>query len=83
MAPGVEVVADDLKPEKLTLEGLELGEATSSIVDQGRRLANAPHRYRVTAVGHHAAEADRQPRRPVPAARDDGDAPTAARPQRS
>jgi len=30
MAPGVEIVADDLKPEKLTIEGLELGTSSSS-----------------------------------------------------
>ena len=27
MAPGVEIVAEDLMPEKLVLEGLELGQA--------------------------------------------------------
>ena len=30
IAPGVEVVADDLKPEKLSIEGLELGASSSS-----------------------------------------------------
>jgi hypothetical protein len=30
MAPGVELVADDLKPEKLSIEGLELGSSSSS-----------------------------------------------------
>jgi hypothetical protein len=30
MAPGVEVVADDLKPEKLSIEGLELGASSST-----------------------------------------------------
>ena len=80
MAPGVEVVADDLKPEKLTLEGgLELGEATSSTVMRDDGWRTLQHRYRITAwdttppkrIGSLVVRY----RRPVTTATADGTAP--------
>ena len=47
-APGVEVVAEDLMPEKLVVEGLELGASTSTTVEpraDGWRTLR--HTYRV------------------------------------
>ncbi len=81
MAPGVEVVSDDLKPEKLTLEGLELGEATSSIETKADGWRTLQHRYRVTAwdttppkrIGSLVVRY----RRPVTTASADGSAPAA------
>lgn len=81
MAPGVEVVGDDLKPEKLTLEGLELGEASSSVVVRDDGWRTLQHRYRVTAwditppkrVGSLVVRY----RRPVTTATADGSAPAA------
>jgi hypothetical protein len=82
MAPGVEVVADDLKPEKLTLEGgLELGDATSSVVARDDGWRTLQHRYRITAwdttppkrIGSLVVRY----RRPVTTASADGSAPAA------
>lgn len=81
MAPGVEVVGDDLKPEKLTLEGLELGPATSSVVARADGWRTLEHRYRVTAwdttppkrIGNLLVRY----RRPVTTATADGSAPAA------
>lgn len=81
MAPGVEVVSDDLKPEKLTLEGLELGDATSSVVTRADGWRTLQHRYRLTAwditppkrVGSLVIRY----RRPVTTATADGTAPAA------
>jgi hypothetical protein len=81
MAPGVEVVADDLKPEKLTLEGLELGETTTSVVTRADGWRTLQHRYRVTAwdttppkrIGGLVVRY----RRPVTVATADGSAPAA------
>lgn len=81
MAPGVEVVSDDLKAEKLTLEGLELGEATSSVIAKADGWRTLQHRYRVTAwdvtppkrIGNLVVRY----RRPVTTATADGTAPAA------
>jgi hypothetical protein len=81
MAPGVEVVADDLKPEKLTVEGLELGGTTSSIEARADGWRTLRHRYRVTPwdttppkrVGNFVVRF----RRPVTTATADGTAPAA------
>jgi hypothetical protein len=79
MAPGVEVVADDLAPEKLTIEGLELGAHTSTVETKADGWRTIRHIYAVTPW-------DTQPpkrigdmvvrfRRPVTAATADGSAP--------
>jgi hypothetical protein len=81
MGPGVEVVADDLKPEKLTVEGLELGAASSTIDARADGWRTLRHRYRVTPwdttppkrVGPFVVRF----RRPVTAATADGTAPAA------
>lgn len=48
-APGVEVVAADLAPEKLVVEGLELGGATSTVEPRADGWRTVRHAYRVTA----------------------------------
>lgn len=48
-APGVEVVAEDLAPEKLIVEGLELGTASSTVVLRADGWQTVRHAYRVTA----------------------------------
>lgn len=81
MAPGVEVVADDLKPEKLTVEGLELGDTTSSTEPRADGWQRLRQRYRVTPwdttppkrVGNFVVRF----RRPVTTATADGSAPAA------
>jgi hypothetical protein len=81
MAPGVEVVADDLKPEKLTVEGLELGETTSTVETRTDGWRTLRQQYRLTPwdttppkrVGDFVVRF----RRPVTTATADGSAPAA------
>jgi hypothetical protein len=81
MAPGVEVVADDLKPEKLTVEGLELGDATATTEVKADGWRTLRQRYRVTAwdttppkrIGAFVVRF----RRPMTIATADGSAPAA------
>ena len=81
MAPGVEVVTDDLKPEKLTVEGLELGDSSASIETRADGWRTLQQRYRVTPwdttppkrVGNFIVRF----RRPVTTATADGSAPAA------
>lgn len=81
MAPGVEVVADDLAPEKLTVEGLELGEMTLATEDRADGWRTVTRRYRVTAWDttppKRIADFVVRFRRPVTAAAADGSAPAA------
>ena len=80
-APGVEIVAEDLMPEKLVLEGLERGPASSTTTPRADGWRTLRHAYRVVAW-------DTTPpkkingltvrfRRPVTAATADGTAPAA------
>lgn len=79
VAPGVELVADDLKPEKLAVEGLELGAATASVETRSDGWRTLRHQYRVTAwdatppkrIGAMTVRF----RRPVTTATADGSAP--------
>jgi hypothetical protein len=48
-APGVEVVAEDLAPEKLVVEGLELGPVTSTVEPRADGWRTLRHRYSITA----------------------------------
>jgi hypothetical protein len=81
MAPGVELVGDDLKPEKLTVEGLELGDSSSAIETRADGWRTLQQRYRVTPwdttppkrVGNFIVRF----RRPVTTATADGSAPAA------
>lgn len=48
-APGVEVVAEDLAPDKLVVEGLELGPSTSTVEPRADGWRALRHTYQVTA----------------------------------
>lgn len=78
-APGVEVVADDLRPEKIVVEGLELGGVTSSEEPRADGWRVRRHAYRVTAWDttgpKRVGELIVRFRRPVTAATADGSAP--------
>lgn len=79
IAPGVELVADDLKPEKVAVEGLELGASTSSVETRADGWRTLRHQYRVTPwditppkrIGAMTVRF----RRPVTTATADGSAP--------
>lgn len=81
MAPGVEVVADDLKPEKLAVEGLELGETTTSTETRADGWRTLRHQYRLipwdTTPPKRIADFVVRFRRPVTTATADGSAPAA------
>lgn len=81
MAPGVEVVSDDLKPEKLTVEGLELGDSGSSVETRADGWRTLQQRYRVTpwdtTPPKRVADFIVRFRRPVTTATADGSAPAA------
>ena len=78
-APGVEIVADDLLPEKLVVEGLELGPSTSSETPRADGWRVLRRQYRVTAWDttppKRIGEITLRFRRPVTAATADGSAP--------
>lgn len=80
-APGVEVVAEDLRPEKIVVEGLELGGVTSSDEPRADGWRVRRHAYRVTAWDptgpKRIGELIVRFRRPVTAATADGSAPGA------
>ncbi|MDH4063292.1 MAG: hypothetical protein OEW19_02755 [Acidobacteriota bacterium] len=80
-APGVEVVAEDLTPEKLVIEGLELGPATSTSDLRADGWNVLRRQYRVTAWDttppKSIGELVVRFRRPVTTATADGSAPGA------
>ena len=80
-APGVEIVAEDLMPEKLVVEGLELGAATSSTTPRADGWRTVRHTYRVvawdTTPPKRIGDLTVRFRRPVTAATADGTAPAA------
>jgi len=71
-APGVEVVAEDLAPEKLVVEGLELGDASSTTESRADGWRTLRHVYEVrawdTAPPKRIGELTVRFRRPVTAA---------------
>jgi hypothetical protein len=79
MAPGVEVVAGDLDPEKLTIEGLELGPTSSSAATRADGWRSLRYQYRVTpwdtAPPKRVGDLVVRFRRPVTTATADGSAP--------
>jgi hypothetical protein len=79
MAPGVEVVADDLAPEKLTIEGLELGAHTTTVETKADGWRTLRHAYAVvpwdTQPPKRIGDLVVRFRRPVTAATADGSAP--------
>jgi hypothetical protein len=80
-APGVEVVAEDLSPEKLVVEGLELGPVTSTVEPRADGWRTLRHVYRITAwdiaAPKRIGELTVRFRRPVTAATASGAAPAA------
>jgi hypothetical protein len=80
-APGVEIVAEDLMPEKLVVEGLELGASSSSSVSRADGWRTLRHAYRVvawdTTPPKRIGDLTVRFRRPVTAATADGTAPAA------
>jgi hypothetical protein len=79
MAPGVEVVADDLEPEKLSFEGLELGATTSTEETKADGWRTVRYVYPVTAWDteppKRVGEVVVRFRRPMTTATSDGRAP--------
>ena len=80
-APGVEIVAEDLMPEKLVLEGLELGPSTSTTTPRADGWRTLRYTYRVvawdTTPPKKISDLTIRFRRPVTAATADGTAPAA------
>ena len=80
-APGVEIVAEDLMPEKLVVEGLELGATTSTTTPRADGWRTLRHTYRVvpwdTTPPKKISDLTVRFRRPVTAATADGTAPAA------
>jgi len=80
-APGVKVVADDLMPEKLVVEGLVLGTPTTTISVRADGWRTQRHSYALvawdTTPPKRIGDLTVQFRRPVTAATADGTAPAA------
>ena len=80
-APGVEILAEDLMPEKLVLEGLELGDSTAATTPRADGWKTLRHTYRVvawdTTPPKKIGDLTIRFRRPVTAATADGTAPAA------
>jgi hypothetical protein len=80
-APGVEIVDEDLAPEKLVIEGLELGAAASAEMPRADGWQTVRRTYRLTAWDtippKRINDLTVRFRRPVTAATADGSAPAA------